>query len=619
MVQQHGHDKNNNMSQRQVNLKPQQQFTQQAVSIVQQTTQNSLNIIGKMQKLAAERKKESQKALAIGMQTAETLQLEYSKRISSAPADVKGALGDFVRTQASEIGRLKGIASMPGATQEDVSAYQELLQMSTANLEAVATYSVNASKSQEIFQNHRSAMNTNSFDGRLTDEALNNPEMIKFDQDLGGQMIKGFKVYTNPKTNHVEFDYDGSLGPKDIWAANETFKSKANNLASYVINADQDITGKTYRDELKGQYNEYKDLVPKDIVKMKTNFTDNTQSTVRISQTADYEKILMTQHKDAMIQGTYKGNFAKTFSQLSSLGMVDKEFRDIPWGMFTQGDINDPASVNQAIKNLTSNVLTKQEALAAADQDKKGDPGYGVISPQEYIDIQNKFREAGAKGVAKISADLFGQPTEVITNEKEVINKYKNIGTDGKTTITTTQAGNFQGEYLNLYDPANTAIETFDSLKITDPNKKDLIKFYNNNPFAQKQLKKEYGLKDSQKVMSAQEIKEAFAKINGSKKSGDDGYVELPEQISDSPNGIFIGNVDKTEGFSGNFTMIGNEKFITFDQNGKLTDDGKRSMFTTIGVDPQLYFNANNSAYVQRANQKGGFNLKPSYNPMLTP
>ena len=590
------------MSQKQVNLKPQQQFTQQAVSIVQQTTQSSLNTISRMQKLAAEKKRQSQKAIAIGMQTAESLQLEYSKRVNSAPADVKAALNSFVRTEAAKIGDAKAKASMPGASQEDISAYQELLQMSTSNLEAVATYSVNSSKSQEIFQNHRSAMNTNSMTGRLSDAALNNPEMIKFDQDLGSGNVKGFKVYTNPITNHVEFDYDGSSSAKDIWAANETFKSKANNLASYVINADQDVTGAKYRAELKSQYSEYKDLVPKNIVKQKTNFKDNTQSTVKISQTADYEKVLMTQHKDAMIQGTYKSDFGKTFSQLSSLGMVDKEYRDIPWGMFTQGDINDPESVKQAIKNLTDNVLTKKDAIAAADENKDG-----VIGAQEYIDIQNEFREAGAKGVAKLSADLFGQPTEIITDEKEVINKYKNVGTDGKVTITTTQAGNFQGEYLNIYDPANTAIETFDNLKITDPSKKDLIKFYNNNAFAQKQLKEEYGLKDSQRVMTAQEIKDSFVNAG----------LEVPEQISDSPNGIFIGNVGKGEMFDGNFTMIANEDFIKFDQNGKLTPEGKKAMFTTVGVDPQLYFNANDSGYIQRANQKGGFSLKTSYKPSI--
>jgi hypothetical protein len=58
---------------------------------------------------------------------------------------------------------------------------------------------------------------------------------------------------------------------------------------------------------------------------------------------------------------------------------------------------------------------------------------------------------------------------KLLLTKKEVINKYKNVGTNGKTTITTTQAGNFQGEFLNVYDPANTAVETFDNLKVTDP------------------------------------------------------------------------------------------------------------------------------------------------------
>ncbi len=198
------------MNQKQVRLNPQQQFSQQAVGTVQQTTQGSLNTIGRIQKLAAENKKQSQKAISIGMQTAETLQLQYSKRVNSAPADVKAALNDFVRTEAAKIGDAKAKASMPGASQEDINAYQELLQMSTSNLEAVATYSVNTSKNQEIFQTHRQAMQNNSMTGRLSDEALNNPEMIKFDQDLGSGNVKGFKVYTNPKTNHVEFNYEGS-------------------------------------------------------------------------------------------------------------------------------------------------------------------------------------------------------------------------------------------------------------------------------------------------------------------------------------------------------------------------------------------------------------------------
>ena len=44
------------MSQRQVKLNPQQQFTQQAVGSVQQATQSGLNTISRMQKAAALKK-----------------------------------------------------------------------------------------------------------------------------------------------------------------------------------------------------------------------------------------------------------------------------------------------------------------------------------------------------------------------------------------------------------------------------------------------------------------------------------------------------------------------------------------------------------------------------------
>ena len=128
------------MSQRQVNLKPQQQFTQQAVGVVQQATQSSLNTIGRMQKAAALKKQQSQKAIAIGMQTSDALMDKYSDQVDSAPADTKAALNTYVRQEATIIGDLKAAASKPGATSEDVEAYQKYRQMSLSNLKAVATY-----------------------------------------------------------------------------------------------------------------------------------------------------------------------------------------------------------------------------------------------------------------------------------------------------------------------------------------------------------------------------------------------------------------------------------------------------------------------------------------------
>ena len=110
------------MSQRQVNLKPQQQFTQQAVGLVRGATQSSLNTISRMQKAAALKKQQSQKAIAIGMQTSDALMDKYSEQVDSSPADTKAALNTYVRQEATKIGDLKAAASKPGATPEDVEA-----------------------------------------------------------------------------------------------------------------------------------------------------------------------------------------------------------------------------------------------------------------------------------------------------------------------------------------------------------------------------------------------------------------------------------------------------------------------------------------------------------------
>ena len=158
------------MSQRQVNLKS-RDFASDAVRNVQQATQTGLSSIARFQAEAKKRKAASEKAMLIGLNTAETLQLKYQDKVGQAPSDTKAALNAYVRGEAMKIGDLKAKASMPGASQEDIAAYQKQLADGMSNLDAVATYSVNSSKSQNIFQGHLNAVKTNSNIGRLTDEA----------------------------------------------------------------------------------------------------------------------------------------------------------------------------------------------------------------------------------------------------------------------------------------------------------------------------------------------------------------------------------------------------------------------------------------------------------------
>ncbi len=582
------------MSQRQVNLKPQQQFTQQAVGAVQQATQGSLNTIGKMQKAAAMKKEQSQKAIAIGMQTSDALMDKYSDQVDSAPADTKAALNAYIRQEATMIGDLKAAASKPGATAEDVEAYQKYRQMSLSNLKAVATYSVNASKSQTIFERHRTAMNNNSMTGRLSDEALNNPDVIKFDSDLSAGFIKDFNVSTNAKTGHVEFSYTDDNGKsisRDIFAANETFTQKGNNLASYVISGEQDITGKTYRAELQNELKDFKDLIPVKSTKTVFNPKNNSETKTVVSGVVDYKSKLMDNHKDMLIQSTYKSNMSKTWTQLNGLGKIKGKEFDQPWSTFTQGDINDKASVKQAIENLKSNPA----AIAAADKD-----GDKIVSPEEYIDIQNKFREAAAEGIATLANDFFGQPVETTLSEQEITNKYK-VDKDGKKTTSYTDSykQSFADNFNDYYQPAENALKKAYADGGAFSGEEDLIDFYREN----KDLVAEnydVSIGDKQNIMDYQTLVDTFKNAN----------IPVPEDLKKNTNGIFVINIDESGQYKGGYDMIADNNKIKF-KDGKLTPDSKKNLFRTIGVEFSLYENANNSKL-----RKESSDYLP-YNPMM--
>tara|TARA_R100001510_G_scaffold53657_1_gene55462 strand:- start:2923 stop:4716 length:1794 start_codon:yes stop_codon:yes gene_type:complete len=584
------------MSQSRVNLKS-RDFASDAIRNVQQATQASVGAIQNLQRRAQQNKAASEKAMLIGMNTAETLQLKYSDKIGSAPAETKAALNAYVRSEAMAIGDLKAKASAPGATQEDRDAYQTKLSQSMANLDAVAMYSVNASKSQDIFQGHLNAKKTGSNIGLLTDEALQNTEMTEFDAALASGMMKDFKVYTNPKTGHVEMGFtnlNGETKFRDIWAANEAFKTTGQNLASYVITKEDNVTGGNYAKALEAELKDFKDLVP--VVSQKTKFDPgtNTEKTITTSGVVNYEENLMKNHKDFLLQKTKAPNFNKTWTQLQNLGYIEDEFKDIPWSTFTQGDRSVDGSVEQAIKNLK---LTAEQT-ALVDTDKPGEKGYGVIDEKEYLAYQDKFREQGARGIAKLSNKMFGQPVETVTSEKEIINKYKTNKGDGTFTVTRTNADSFYRNYTNKYLPVANAIK-----KLEGEAEFNLLKFYN-TPVAKDALKEQYNYNPTkQKISTAEEIKQAFNKLNAGKKVTDNDYIELPTEISEYPDGIFIANADITDQFEGGFELIANAEFIEM-KDGKLTDEGRRNLSSTLNVDNSLFDDANNPSYISQVNQR---------------
>jgi len=571
------------MSQRQVNLKS-RDVAADAVRSVQQATQVGLSSIARFQAEAKKRKAASEKAMLIGLNTAETLQLKYQDKIGQAPSETKAALNAYVRQEAMKIGELKAKASVPGASQLDIEAYQKQLADGLANLNAVATYSVNASKSQDIFQGHLNAVKTNSNIGRLTDEALNDTDMIRFDAALSSGLMKDFKVYNDEKTGHVSFSFNdgGEAVSRDIWAANEAFKSTGQNLASYVITKEDNITGGNYAKAFEAELKDFKDLVPTVTQKTKYDRKTNTEKTVTVSGVVDYEEKLLNNHKDFLLQKTTQPNFSKTWTQLGNLGYISEDYADIPWSTFTQGSSKIEGSIDQAIKNLK---LTDDQTKLV-DTDKSG-----TISADEYLEFQDKFREDAARGLAKLANKMYGQPVETITAEKEVINKYKTNKTDGSFAVTRTNADSFYRDYTNLYLPIEKEVKKLQDNTIDF----DLIKFYN-SPVAQKALK-ESDLNFNplkQKVATADEIKTAFKRAN----------IDLPIQITENPNGLFIVNKDATDQFEGGFELVANEDFLPKGSDGRLTDEGVMNLFSTLGVSNSLYNDANNVNYISEVNKR---------------
>ena len=532
--------------------------------------------------------------MRVGMATTEQLQLKYSERIGQAPTEIKTELYKYVRNESLKIGEAKSKATKPGATQEDVLEYQTLLNNSLANLDAIATYSVNAAESQNIFKEHLNAVKTNANTGRLSNEALQNTDMISFDAALAANQVSGFKVYTDSKTGHVNMSYEGGK-PRDIWAANEAFKSTGENLKSYVITEEQNITGSTYLTNSNNKIKDFKDLEPVKSTKTIYDAATNTEKKTVVSGVTNYEEKLTNNHMDFLLQETTASQFDKTWTQLQNLSYTDEKFNDIPWSTFTQADMSSDESIKKAIKNLSKEEI----ALADSNDNEK-------VSVEEYKKIQAEIRKTAARGLAKLYNVNFGQPVESTLTEQEVVNKYK-LDSSGRQTNSYTDSykQSFAADYNKHYTPAQDALDKAYKdggafANVNNVSKKDLMEFYRNN----KELVEEnYNITigDGKNFMDQSTLIKAF----------NDANIPIPEDLKKNVNGIFVINVDDTGTFEGGYNLIADENRIKFDENGKITPEGKKNLFRTIGVEFDLYADANNNKLRKEASD-----YLP-YNPML--
>ena len=127
------------MSQRQVNLKPDQSFANRAVQNVNIATQSSLSNLANLAKIQGQQRKETEKALMLGSAKANELIESYATQTQDAAGQMKVQSTAYVSEQAREIGILYGNSIKPGATQEDRDLYTAALVRGKENINSIAT------------------------------------------------------------------------------------------------------------------------------------------------------------------------------------------------------------------------------------------------------------------------------------------------------------------------------------------------------------------------------------------------------------------------------------------------------------------------------------------------
>jgi hypothetical protein len=159
------------MSQRQVNLKPDQSFANRAVQNVNIVTQTSLSNLANLAKIQNKQREETEKALMLGSAKANELIESYATQTQDAAGQMKVQSTAYVSEQAREIGILYGNSIKPGATQEDRDLYTAALVRGKENINSIATTVLQVGNNTNIPTRHTNAVASGSAVNRLTREA----------------------------------------------------------------------------------------------------------------------------------------------------------------------------------------------------------------------------------------------------------------------------------------------------------------------------------------------------------------------------------------------------------------------------------------------------------------
>jgi hypothetical protein len=568
------------MSQRQVNLKPDQSFANRAVQTVNIVTQTSLSNLANLAKIQGQQRKETEKALMLGSAKADQLIESYADQTKDATGQMKVQSTAYVTEQAREIGILYGNSIKPGATQEDRDAYTAALVRGKENINAIATTVLQVGNNTNIPTRHTDAVKNGSALNRLTREAQEQTKYWNFQSVLGTGQFKDLKI-GNDANGQVnisakglnEFDKDVNINAS---AFNNALLRTGETSEQQVIQQDEIINErgskwfKSFEDELKGIPGLMEGVKK---VESKYNRGENKKTVIQSEGPVNiYENLTSDpNNKQILVGKTTASNFNKTWDQLEINGYLgDSPLKDISWNTFNN------KNVDVALKKLNENY---------PDYDSESNidptPNDGKFTADDYKKVQDEMRNLAADGMAKLAERIIGSKSETVVSIKELDDYYKVTNkTTGKSEYTPSGKTALRKDYKNLWD--NKVNQSIVSGQYNGFN--GVVATIKNSPEA-------FGIdtKGGFDVMTGKEIKLLFPGTS---------FGNMQDEF------VYEFNKKNPQ----NYDIVTKPEYFDFDANGGLDDYGKQTMWNLLGVDDYEQSIFNNPTEMK------ALNLKPSPN-----
>tara|TARA_R110002020_G_scaffold461680_2_gene680687 strand:+ start:32 stop:1252 length:1221 start_codon:yes stop_codon:yes gene_type:complete len=394
------------MSQRQVNLKSGSQLAQTAATSVSSMSNQLVKTAANMQ---AENRRQSERAILQGNKTTEEFVKAYSAQTKSTNEELQTGMNTYIRSQAQLIGDAKAKAESPGATTEDRQEYLRIMQQSQNNLDAIAKWSVMTESNKNSYSLHQQSVETGSSLNRLERGALNNKDLIAFENALLSETTENLSISQGENGGTViSITSNGQTYTRNITDDVRAFSQTGETIKGSAISQDELLTGKAGNVWL-AEASKWPDLQSKTVNEIELDESviedGKTVGTItgrKTKKATDIYNTIINDHDD-FLESKIKINFSKNWDQLCYLGdeYVPKgALRDLSWGTLNNSDWES------GVANLRAQI--GDDALAKLDLTG------GKFDENDYLNLQKQQRTLAKNAMAKFIAGGLQQKDAVV-------------------------------------------------------------------------------------------------------------------------------------------------------------------------------------------------------------